>query len=149
MASADTELQDCSALQSGVAQDDGSTGKMAAELAALKRDLAEASAALAAQKATNKGLQIRVAELLKGSFNAAALQETYVQVKQERDTLLASKHQWTTNETCMPILEQSFVRCYVSVCSPALWYGAYILVQHAHFCFTLAERSCTVHSRSV
>ena len=102
VASADTELQERFGLQSGAAQEDASAGKMAAVVAALRRDLAEASTALAAQKASNKGLQIRVAELLKGSSDAAALRTLNLQLKQERDALLASKHQWTTNETCMP-----------------------------------------------
>ena len=81
--------------------------KMTGELEMLRRDLGETSAALASQKASNKGLQIRVAELLRASTDAEALRASYVQVKQERDALLTSKHQWTTNETCMPILEQS------------------------------------------
>lgn len=97
------------ALQGGAVQADGSAAKMAAELAALRRDLTEAHAALASQKASNKGLQIRVAELLKGSINAEALQASCMQLRQERDALLASKHQWTTNETCRPIFEQPCV----------------------------------------
>lgn len=52
---------------------------MAAEMSALKRDLADACAALAAQKASNKGLQIRVAELL------------------------AAKNRWTSNEKRAPV----------------------------------------------
>lgn len=69
-------------------------------MAALRRNLAEASAALASQKASNKGLQIRVAELLKGSADREALQQSSAQLRQERDALLAAKYQWTTNETC-------------------------------------------------
>ncbi len=89
-------------------QETSSAGKMAAEVAALKRDLAEASAALASQKASNKGLQIRVAELLKSSTNAAALRQSLVQLKQERDALLASKHQWTTNDTRVQLAKQVY-----------------------------------------
>ncbi len=94
-------------LQGGAAQENGGAAKAAAELAALRRDLGETSAALASQKASNKGLQIRVAELLKTSVDAEAVRASYVQLKQERDALLASKHQWTTNETCMPIVQQA------------------------------------------
>ena len=110
------------ALQGGNVQADGSAAKMVAELAALRRDLMEASAGLASQKASNKGLQIRIAELLKGSIDAEALQAGCAQLKQERDALLASKHQWTTNETCRSIVKQSCDRCHVccmSSCSRA------------------------------
>ena len=95
------------ALQGGAAQENGGAAKAAAELAALRRDLGETSAGLASQKASNKGLQIRVAELLKASIDAEALRASYAQVKQELDALQATKHQWTTNETRMPILEYS------------------------------------------
>ena len=88
------------AMQGASAQGDSAAGNMASELAVLRRDLADASAALASQRASNKGLQIRVAELLKSSSDASALQQRYMALMQERDALLAARHQWTSNETC-------------------------------------------------
>ena len=76
---------------------------MAAEMSALRRDLADACAALAAQKASNKGLQIRMAELLAAGADAAALQESCAQLRQERDALLAAKNQGTSNEKRAPV----------------------------------------------
>ncbi len=76
---------------------------MAAETSALQRDLADACGALAAQKASNKGLQIRVAELLAAGADADALQESCAQLRQERDTLLATKNRWSSNETGAPV----------------------------------------------
>lgn len=88
------------AMQGASAQRGNAAGNMASELAVLKRDLADASAALASQRASSKGLQIRVAELLKSSSDASALQQRCMQLTQERDALLAARHQWTSNETC-------------------------------------------------
>ena len=88
------------AMQGGSAQGSSAAGNVASELAVLRRDLADTSAALASQRASNKGLQIRVAQLLKSSWEARALQQRCMQLTQERDALLAAKHQWTSNETC-------------------------------------------------
>ena len=88
------------AMQGGSAQGDSAADKLTSELAVLSRDLADASAALASQRASNRGLQIRVAELLKSSSDASALQQRCMALTQERDALLAAKHLWTSNETC-------------------------------------------------
>ena len=87
-------------MQGESAQGGSAADRAASELALLRRDLADASAALASQRASNKGLQIRVAELLKSGSDASALQQRCMALTQERDALLAARHQWTSNATC-------------------------------------------------
>ena len=117
---------------------------MAAELAAVRRDLAETSAALASQKASNRGLQIRVAELLKGSSDMAALREACTQLQQEQDALLASKHLWTTNETRESAVRNSYCSHYVcrisdvgTICCERMPTSVLVPAEYLYNCITL------------